>query len=55
MDARRRGLDPELQVLAKMDRLLAELEPDAIGRTLAWLCGRYHVDVTLPADVDPAE
>lgn len=37
----RRGLDPELQAMAKLDRIMAELPDHATGRVLAWIIGRY--------------
>ncbi len=37
----RRGLDPELQAMAKLERIIAELPEDATQRVLCWLMGRY--------------
>lgn len=49
---RPRGLDPELQAMATIDRILAKLaDENAVGRILAWLVDRY--DLRLVA-VDPA-
>lgn len=36
----KRGLDSELQTMAKIDRLLADLDPDATKRVIAWLTDR---------------
>lgn len=37
----RRGLDSELQTMAKIDRLLAELDIDQQHRVMDWLHDRY--------------
>ncbi len=38
----KRGYCPELQTMAKVDRLLAELPSDeAVRRTLEWLASRH--------------
>lgn len=37
------GLDPELQAMAKLDRLLRELEPQSRQRVLAWLTDKHLV------------
>lgn len=35
-----RGLDPELQAMAKIDRILGELSDNAATRIMAWLVAR---------------
>lgn len=47
----RRGLDPELQILAKIDRLLADLDPFAALRLLGYLTAksRSRVEDTFAA------
>lgn len=37
-----RGADPEIQCLARVDRLLAELSPEAAQRVIYWLDSRYQ-------------
>lgn len=39
-----RGIDPEIQALARLDRILADLEPEQAVRALQWLEGRYGVE-----------
>lgn len=39
--AQRRPLDAELQTMAKIDRLLADLEPNSAARVLAWVIGKH--------------
>lgn len=45
----RRGLDPEIQALARLDRILSELDPDQAVRALAWLDGRYGAEARYEA------
>lgn len=37
----KRGYDPELQTMAKIDRLLSERTEDEVSRILAWLVCRH--------------
>lgn len=37
---KKRGLDPELQAMAKIDRILAELDDKQKSRVLTWLVAR---------------
>jgi len=46
----RRGIDPELQTMARLDRLLAEHKPEAVDRILTWACGKYMPEKTDPAN-----
>lgn len=39
-----RGVDPAIQALAKLDRILAALEPPQQLRCLEWLAGVYGAD-----------
>lgn len=38
---KKRGLDEELQTMARIDRLLCDLEPAQVARVLAWLNGKH--------------
>ncbi len=38
---RKRGLDVELQTMARIDRHLAELTAAQVARVLAWLCDKW--------------
>ena len=40
---KKRGIDPELQTMAKIDRLFQELPIDAMDRVLDWLVSRYRL------------
>ena len=46
---KKRGLDPELQVMAKIDRMLSELQLEQIGRVLSWLNSRHFSETCPPA------
>jgi hypothetical protein len=37
----RRGLDPEIQAMARLDRIMSELDAQEAHRALEWLRGRY--------------
>ena len=36
-----RVADPELQAMAKLDAILADLSEASVGRVIAWLVSRY--------------
>ncbi len=38
---RRHTLDPELQTMAKIDRLLGDLPHGAVNRVIQWLANRW--------------
>ncbi len=40
-DPKRRGIDPELQAMARLDRLMSDLHPGSIPRVLKWLVDRW--------------
>ncbi len=44
-----RGLDPEIQTMARVDRLLSDLDDRTRDRIIQWLVDRYAAD-----DVEPA-
>lgn len=54
-NGRKRGMDVELQAMARLDRILAELSPPSIGRVLAWLNSRYDERCGDYQDKGPAE
>ena len=45
----RRGLEPEIQAMARLDRILSELPPAAAERVIGWLSSRYLAKTT-PTD-----
>ncbi len=45
--AKKRGLDAELQTMARIDRQLADLTPAQVARVLAWICGKHEAAKTL--------
>jgi len=48
-----RGLDPELQAMAKIDRILAEFDEEEQSRIMIWLNGRYDIIITEAAKPCP--
>ena len=38
---KRRGLDPEIQAMARLDRLMHDLPPESVPRVLQWLVDRW--------------
>jgi len=53
--ARPRGLDPELQTMARIDRLLAGLKPAEARRVLQWIVDRWAVEGIEPERFSPME
>lgn len=41
-EQRRRGLDPELQAMAKIDRILSELSRDEKERVVNWVVHKWE-------------
>lgn len=51
---KKRGPDPEIQALAQLDRIMAELSPAAASRCIAWLDEKYDARWMKPQPVaDP--
>lgn len=52
----RGGVNPEIQCMARVDRLLAELPPRVAKRIIRWLDDRYHPytnEETCPNGAEP--